>query len=243
MDLELTGKAAARSAVKDDARLDRRSTPDQVVAVLREMLSAGQFAPGEPIRERELAGAVGASRGSVREAMSQLAAEGLLYFDPYLRHAVINPDINDVRELLTMKSALEGFAATRAAANVHPGLLAELRALVAEMRQAAVSENRSAFFEIDLAFHETIVRIADHQLLLDNWVQVTSRFALTSRLAISDIYDSADTLAELAERHHALIEPLVVGDVDEARRLAEEHPLDALHRYELAQLDRRLANR
>ena len=243
MDLELTGKAAARSAVKDDARLDRRSTPDQVVAVLREMLSAGRFAPGEPIRERELAGAVGASRGPVHEAMSQLAAEGLLYFDPYLRHAVINPDINDVRELLTMRSALEGFAATRAAANVPPGHLAELRALVAEMRQAAVTENRSAFFEIDLAFHETIVRIADHQLLLDNWVQVTSRFALTSRLAVSDIYDSADVLAELAERHHALIEPLVVGDVYEARRLAEEHPLDALQRYELAQLDRRLANR
>jgi DNA-binding GntR family transcriptional regulator len=213
------------------------------VAALREMLRAGRFAPGEPIRERDLAVAVGANRGPVREAMVQLAAEGLLYFDLPRRHAVINPDMNDVRELLTMRSALEGFAASRAATNAQSGSLRELHALVAEMRQAAVGEDRLAFFEIDLAFHETIVRMADHQLLLNNWIRITDRFASATRIPVSDVYASPGALAGRAERHHALIGPLAVGDVDQARRLSEEHPLEALERYELAQLDRQSTDR
>jgi DNA-binding GntR family transcriptional regulator len=230
---------AVRPAVTDDLRVDRRPTCDQVVAVLRKMVSTGRFGPGEPIRERDLAAALGASRGQVRDAMIKLADEGLLYLDRYRGHAVINPDIKDIRELLTMRSALEGFAAARAAANADPGLVAELHARVAEMRQASVSQNRPAFFEIDLAFHETIVRMADHQLLLENWIDVTNRLALTARLVLSDVEDSPDALAGLADRHDVLIEPLVAGDVNEARRLSEEHPLNALQRYELAQLTRR----
>ncbi|PRY41631.1 GntR family transcriptional regulator [Umezawaea tangerina] len=239
------GKGRAETAhprAADDLRPERPLTGDQVVAMLREMVSAGRFARGEPIHERDLAVAVGAGRGLVRDAMSLLAAEGLLSFDRYRGHAVVDPDIKEVRELLTMRSALEGFAAARAAANADPGLVAELRARVAEMRRASARGNRLSFFEIDLAFHETIVRMADHQLLLDNWIAVTDRLALSARIVVSDTYDGPGALADLADRHDVLIGPLVAGDVGEARRLSEEHPLDALERYELARPDRRPAN-
>ena len=174
--------------------------------------------------------------------MIQLAAEGLLRFDSYRGNAVINPDIDDVRELLTMRGVLEGFAASRAAADPNPGRLAELREQVTEMRSASASEDRQVFFDLDLAFHETVVRMAAHRLLLDNWLQVRNRFALTARFVISDMYDSPDALAGLADRHQVLIDPIAAGDAARARRLAEDHPLHALQRYEIAQSERRSAD-
>ena len=219
----------------------RRTTRDHVVEALREMLFTGRFAPGEPIREQEIAVAVGASRGPVREAMIQLSAEGLLRFDRYRGNAVIDPDLDDVRELLTMRGALEGFAAGLAAAKPDRALLAELNQRVAQMRQASENENRSAFFDLDLDFHRTVVRMADHRVLLETWAQVRNRFALSARLVISDLYDSHDQLVGLAERHQALVDPIESGDVDLARRRSEDHPLDALRRYELKRSKQRSA--
>lgn len=211
---------------------ERRTARDHVVVALREMLFAGRFAPGEPIREQEIAMAVGASRGPVREAMIKLAAEGLLHFDPYRGNAVIDPSTNDLRELLTMRGALEGFAAGQAAATIDSALLTELHERVVEMRVASDSQDRSAFFDLDLSFHETVVRMANHQVLLETWMQVRNRFALSARLVFSDMYGSSDALAELVGRHRALIDPIAAGDVEAARRLAEDHPLAALERYE-----------
>ena len=50
----------------------------RIVAGLREAILAGEYAPGDRVRQEELAGRHGASRLPVREALRMLAAEGLV---------------------------------------------------------------------------------------------------------------------------------------------------------------------
>src|SRR5919197_1193589 len=51
----------------------RRGLGDEVADLIRDAIFAGQFAPGSPVREVELAEALEVSRGSVRAALERLA--------------------------------------------------------------------------------------------------------------------------------------------------------------------------
>ena len=62
--------------------IDRSSTTEKVAAALRDMLFAGDLLPGTPLREITLADSFGVARSTVREALSVLAAEGLVHKAP-----------------------------------------------------------------------------------------------------------------------------------------------------------------
>src|SRR5215210_9170663 len=59
-------------------RIDCSSTSDRVAEAVREMLFAGELAPGEPLREAALAETFDVARSTVREALQVLATEGLV---------------------------------------------------------------------------------------------------------------------------------------------------------------------
>lgn len=52
--------------------------PGQIAEDLRRRIQAGEFQPGDPLRETPLADGFGCSRGPVREALKMLAREGLV---------------------------------------------------------------------------------------------------------------------------------------------------------------------
>ncbi|WP_234878776.1 GntR family transcriptional regulator [Mycolicibacterium smegmatis] len=51
---------------------------DDVLAVLRDAIIAGKFAPGERLNEKDLAEQLGTSRGPIRDSLAALAHEGLV---------------------------------------------------------------------------------------------------------------------------------------------------------------------
>ena len=61
-----------------NSTLDRAPLRDRIHGVLRTRILRGEIAPGDPVRDTEVAASLGASRTPVREAMVRLAAEGLL---------------------------------------------------------------------------------------------------------------------------------------------------------------------
>src|ERR1700730_3289832 len=58
--------------------LDRRTTAEQIAAVLRKRIFAGMIQPGTSVREIPLAEMLGVSRNTLREALRSLAMEGLI---------------------------------------------------------------------------------------------------------------------------------------------------------------------
>ena len=102
----------------------------KVVEVLRAAITAGRFAPGERLTERNLCELTGVSRASVREALRQLESEGLIETQPNRGPLVSRLSRRDAVSLYQMRGALEALAARLFAAEASDAQLAELEAAV-----------------------------------------------------------------------------------------------------------------
>src|SRR6185312_843973 len=93
------------------ASLDRSTLRERALEALRSAITSGQYRPGDHLSEVALAGHLGVSRGTVREALRHLQQEGLVTSGNrnMLRVSTISP--KEVRELFRVRAALEGLAA------------------------------------------------------------------------------------------------------------------------------------
>jgi DNA-binding GntR family transcriptional regulator len=93
------------------ARLARASTVDQLAAVLRERILAGELEPGRRLVERELVEAYDVARHTLRAALRQLQVEGLVRVEPHRGARVAALSADDLSELFALRLALEREAA------------------------------------------------------------------------------------------------------------------------------------
>src|SRR5207247_11200915 len=96
--------------------------------LIREAIIEGRLAPGQRLKEEELARELGISRTPVREALLMLQAEGLVDAAPNRGAVVRSHDADDLEDLYQLRALLEGYAARRAAAHISETAVADLRA-------------------------------------------------------------------------------------------------------------------
>lgn len=82
---------------------------------LREAIIMGELTPGTPLRLEDLARSLGMSISPIREAVRQLEALGLAEHVPHHGAKVMALDVEELRELFSIRLALEGMALRRAA--------------------------------------------------------------------------------------------------------------------------------
>src|SRR6476646_2444973 len=82
---------------------------------LREAIIMGELKAGTPLRLEDLARTLGMSISPIREAVRQLEALGLAEHVPHHGAKVMRLDVEELRELVSIRLALEGIAVRRAA--------------------------------------------------------------------------------------------------------------------------------
>src|SRR5262245_19782703 len=82
---------------------------------LREAIILGELTPGTPLRLEDLARTLGMSISPIREAVRQLEALGLAEHVPHHGAKVMKLDVEELREIFSVRLALEGMAVRRAA--------------------------------------------------------------------------------------------------------------------------------
>src|SRR5438552_16474139 len=82
---------------------------------LREAIILGELTPGTPLRLEDLARSLGMSISPIREAVRRLEALGLAAHVPHHGARVMGLDVEELRELFSIRLALEGMAVRRAA--------------------------------------------------------------------------------------------------------------------------------
>lgn len=87
--------------------LHRTSTVDALAQALRQQILDGELPPGAWLRERELCEAYGVARHSLRAALRQLAAEGIVRLEPHRGAHVPQLSADEVRWLYELRAALE----------------------------------------------------------------------------------------------------------------------------------------
>ncbi|PJJ65576.1 GntR family transcriptional regulator [Compostimonas suwonensis] len=203
-----------------------------VVDILREMITNGTLSAGEHLKEAEIALTLGVSRGPVREALAQLANEGHVELRRHRGAFVSHLTRRDVHEVYSLRLALERLAVERAATHMTSEQLAQMDAVLELMKHVPDDYTPDQAVELSLAFHDLVYEAADHQRLSRSWQFIRSHVAFFLHTRNSAHHDFLD----VGYREHKLIrDVLAAGDAAGAVALIEEH-IQGPYTYLLADL-------
>ena len=193
----------------------------EVAEMLRNAIVNGKLKPGTPIVEMALAEQLNVSRAPIREAIQILENDGLIETVAYKGKRVKPLTSKEIEELYSLREQFEVFAIRRI---IESGTDAsELRGHCDDMREAAEAQNFEGLMAADEAFHRSIIRLSNHDLLLSLWNNLYLRVRQVMALRNSANRD----LRAVARNHPPIVDALEAGDVARATALISEHTRSA----------------
>jgi len=145
---------------------------------LRVAILSGEFAPGAPLVETALAEQFNVSRAPLREAMRQLIEEGLVVTVPYTGTRVIELDVDDVREIHSMRITLERFAFEQAWSRRDAAFRREMQRRHAALTKTIDRHDDAASIGAELELHSLAYEASAHRLLQRSWAGLRGRLQL-----------------------------------------------------------------
>jgi DNA-binding GntR family transcriptional regulator len=205
----------------------QRSPPlaEQVYERLRHRLRTGAFAPGERLIDAGLAQNLAVSRTPVREALSRLAADGLLETRGG-GFQVMRPTLADMEEIFEIRRLIEPPAARQAATRMTPAAREALTRALAQARDAARAEAFTPFAEANYAFRAAWVAQLPNRRLRETILRFDDQAGLVRRATLVLPKARAEALA-LLER---LAKAFAKGDAASAAALTERF-IDAAAKF------------
>lgn len=200
---------------EDFPAIDRRLLRDDVYVRLRDAIVDGTLAPGEQLRDGDLADWLGVSRTPIREALLRLAEAGLVVAHPGRSTAVSSLDMRAVRNARDVVAAMHELAVREAVASLTEADLEAMREANRRFRLAIEQGDMQAALRADDELHGVPVAVAANQALTAVLEQFTPVLRRAERLRFS----SLDGRASVA-RHDELIRLCAAGDAAGAAAVA-----------------------
>ena len=214
-----------------------------VLLRLRELILAGELAPGERLSELSITERLGASRTPVRAGLARLADEGLLHPLPGGGFAVRAFTEADIRDAIEVRGTLEGLAARLAAERGPPvGTLADLRDTVADidttLSAATATEDMFArYVRLNEHLHTLLAEAAGSEVVARKIGQAAALpFASPSGflMAQSALPEMKLILTVAQEQHRAVVDAITHREGARAEALMREHARLAQRNLDLA---------
>lgn len=205
----------------DITKIDNVPLRMMVADIIRRAIIDGTMRPGTPIVEMALAEQLNVSRAPVREAIQILEADGLIETQPYKGKRVKPLTMKEVEEVYSLREQFEAFAVRRIVERKVD--VSELRTHTEAMLDAAAAKDFAALMVADDAFHQTLIRLADHELLLSLWNNLNLRIRQIMALRNSANRD----LKAVANNHPPIIKAIERGDMILAISLISDHTRSA----------------
>ena len=182
----------------DDGRNQANLSRGELVHLkLLEAIRTGAFAPGDRVREADVAEWLNVSRAPVRTAFRQLQADGLLVMEPWRGGIVAQLDQQQLIELYAIRQVLEGAAAGLAAQHASESQIATLNDIIAQADDTTAADERA---ELNQIFHQYIYAAAHNRYLLQ--ALNTLRDAVVLLPSTTYALDGRHGEAEAVARHH-----------------------------------------
>lgn len=149
---------------------------DHVYNYITKKILNGELQPNEKINENEIVKKMNVSRTPVREALIQLASEGLLENVPRKGFVLSHVDESTAKELYSVIGLLEGYAAKVVAPVITEKELKDMDFYVSSMELAINSNNFEMYYQLQGKFHDTYVELCENKILLDTLIQMKKKF-------------------------------------------------------------------
>ena len=179
----------------------------------------GTLAPGERLDEVQLANRFGVSRTPIREALMHLGAIGLVEIRPRRGAIVVDPGPNRIYEMFEVMAELEGMAGSLAARRHTEEDRANLLSAHAKCELAMTSGDTDAYYYDNEIFHHAIYEASHSGFLFDQCKALHRRLRPYRRLQLRVRNRMKVSYGE----HHGIIEAILSGEAERARRLLRNH--------------------
>jgi len=186
-----------------------------VAESIRDAIYTGRFRPGDRIGQVGISQELGVSQTTVRDALAALAREGLVQRTVNQGAIVTHLSPADVDEIVSLRTALEAMAVRRVIQNATAEQLEQLEENIREMTH---SWGAGQAAELDLRFHELLVRFANHQRLLSCWQTLFSQLKL---LLVHHNLREPSSLQNTVQNHRQLMAYIKARDEQQAIALLE----------------------
>lgn len=198
-----------------------------VAEKMRSAILNGHYKPGEWLRQERLAQELGVSQMPVREALKELAAEGLIEHVPYRGVRVITFSIEDVIDLYAHRAYLEGRAAAIAAEAATLEEIISIKQLNFEIEKYNAPESVGKYRELNRKFHQQIYTASKREYLIRTLHQMWATFPtmlIANFAATSDQpLPERDPVDEI--EHRAIVSALEARNPAAAEQAMRDHIL------------------
>jgi DNA-binding GntR family transcriptional regulator len=202
------------------------STPvrEQTVSALREAIGDFRLRPGQRLIEREFIEQLGISRTTFREAIRELAAEGLVTVVPQKGARVAVPSLAEAIDLYDIRAALESLVVSRFVERATVEEMAALKASVDDFAKVvAATTDTVALLNSKERFYQVLIAGARSPVLDQQLASIKARSRVLRATSLSKPGRSVTTLDELM----ALTDKILQRQTREAMALCAQHVRNA----------------
>lgn len=219
--------------------LKREKVSDVVVQVIRDYIAKNSLEPGDKLpSERELAASLNVGTRSVREALSNLEARGVVriehgrgtfvdekYRDDFAQFLADSLELGSVGDqemlldLMYVRKIIETSAVADAANRLSEEGACRLSEIVEMLKSASADGDIESYNRIDILLHKTIVGLTENRILKTLYDRLSDLFA---RSFAKTGYLPGSPYRSLRE-HTDLVESILAGDVESARKQIRLH--------------------
>ncbi|MFD1213019.1 GntR family transcriptional regulator [Arthrobacter sp. GCM10027362] len=206
------------SAVGPVSSLSRR---DAAIQEIRRAVVRGWLKPGEKLTEVQLSQMLSVSRPTIREALNQLAQEGLLVQEPYRGLRVATVDADQILDIANTRQALDMLAVDGILDDPTGARMDSVRQAWADFSRVEGDPDPLVRHEAHVAFHRRIWAASENSLLVRLWPVVEAH--ITIALARDQAVRSDPERARLVHQH--LVDALLSGDRAAIQEAFEAHTI------------------
>lgn len=192
---------------------------DQLREKIEEKIATGALLPGSALDEASLAQQYGVSRTPVREALIQLAAEGLIEIRPRRGAVVTSMGPTLLLEMFEVMGELEALCGRLAARRMTDNERLALAAAHEACEEARAAHDTDAYFECNERFHAAIYAGSHNRFLGEQAAQLQRRLRPYRRLQLR-VRNRMDTSFR---EHEAIVRCIKAGDAEAATEALRTH--------------------
>lgn len=209
--------------------LTHKPLKEEIYDALHRQIIAGKYAPGDWLRQEDIAGQMGVSMTPVREALDLLVAKGIAERVPYRGVRVREMTEKDVVDAYGMRLFLEAMIARETALNITPDQIANLESIMAEMDRHVELSEMPQERQLSREFHAAIAEASGNNLLIQLYAIVSNAFP--DWLLYEALYRKPElvssSVTQTHDEHAALLNAFKKHDPDLAVKVSLEHVMES----------------
>lgn len=210
---------AADIALSVPSFAERQSLREQIADALRAAVVAGQMRPGVVYSVPTLAERFGVSATPVREAMLDLAKEGLVESVRNKGFRVVELADKDLDDITQLRWLIEVPTVAQLAIVADAADIEALRPIAQAIVDSAAAGDLIGYLEADRRFHLRLLALAGNERLVDS---VRALRAQTRLYGLEQLVDEGRLPASAAE-HFEILDALLARDPAAAEAVMRRH--------------------